>query len=401
MSSRNSATRVDGLLSRLETAFESQRRFVANASHELRTPITVERTLVEVALADPGVTVESLKATCERVLASSEQQERLIEALLTLARSQRGLERREPLDLAGIARRVLCDQLPRDGISLHKHLAGASTTAIRRSSSGCVANLLDNAHKYNTEPGSVQFSTGTRAGRSLLTVQNTGPVIAEAQAPDLTEPFRRLNGERTAHSRGLGLGLSIVDAIATAHGAELRTLPRAGGGLDVEVAFPGGPHPHRCLDSTKTVDGIAGDASPIRVALIDDDSGLLTVLDRRFAALRWQREVLSYAAGPDQLAALRLHAAIVNPAVTGLDYLGRIAGALPGMALLVCTGPAPVAERVRGLREGADDWITKPCHPEELVARIQAVLRRRRTGELPAEGGDHGRRRARDQARSI
>lgn len=128
-----------------------------------------------------------------------------------------------------------------------------------------------------------------------------------------------------------------------------------------------------------------GDASPIRVALIDDDSGLLTVLDRRFAALRWQREVLSYAAGPDQLAALRLHAAIVNPAVTGLDYVGRIAGALPGMALLVCTGPAPVAERVRGLREGADDWITKPCHPEELIARIQAVLRRRRTGELPAE----------------
>ncbi len=127
------------------------------------------------------------------------------------------------------------------------------------------------------------------------------------------------------------------------------------------------------------------DAAPIRVALIDDDSGLVTVLDRRFAALHWQREVLGYAAGPDELAALRLHAAIVNPAVTGLDYIGRTAAALPGMALLVCTGPAPVAERVRGLREGADDWITKPCHPEELVARIQAVLRRRRAGELPAE----------------
>jgi DNA-binding response OmpR family regulator len=127
------------------------------------------------------------------------------------------------------------------------------------------------------------------------------------------------------------------------------------------------------------------DASPIRVALIDDDSGLLTVLDRRFAALRWQREVIGYAAGPDQLAALRLHAAIVNPAVTGLDYIGRISGSLPGLALLVCTGTAPVADRVRGLRDGADDWITKPCHPEELVARIQAVLRRRRAGELPVE----------------
>lgn len=129
------------------------------------------------------------------------------------------------------------------------------------------------------------------------------------------------------------------------------------------------------------------DASPIRVALIDDDSGLLTVLDRRFAALHWQREVIPYAAAPEQLAALRLHAVIVNPAVTGIDYVGRIATALPGLALLVCTSPAPVADRVRGLREGADDWITKPCHPEELVARVQAVLRRRRTGEIPGEQG--------------
>ncbi len=127
------------------------------------------------------------------------------------------------------------------------------------------------------------------------------------------------------------------------------------------------------------------DASPIRVALIDDDSGLLTVLDRRFAALQWQREVIPYAAGPEQLAARRLHAVIVNPTVTGIDYVGRIATALPGLALLVCSTPTPVADRVRGLREGADDWITKPCHPEELVARIQAVLRRRRAGELPAE----------------
>jgi DNA-binding response OmpR family regulator len=125
------------------------------------------------------------------------------------------------------------------------------------------------------------------------------------------------------------------------------------------------------------------DASAIRVALIDDDSGLVTVLDRRFAALRWEREVLGYAAGPDQLAALRLHALIVNPTLTGLDYLERTASALPGLALLVVSSPAPVAERVRGLRGGVDDWVTKPCHPEELVARIQAVLRRRRTGETP------------------
>jgi DNA-binding response OmpR family regulator len=141
----------------------------------------------------------------------------------------------------------------------------------------------------------------------------------------------------------------------------------------------------RVLGPTYTVRQMAPpiDARRVRVALIDDDSGLLTVLDRRFAALRWDREALAYPAGPDQLTALRLHALIVNPALTGLDYIERIGQALPGLAMLVCGGPAPVADRVRALRGGADDWITKPCHPEELVARIQAVLRRRRAGEIP------------------
>jgi DNA-binding response OmpR family regulator len=127
------------------------------------------------------------------------------------------------------------------------------------------------------------------------------------------------------------------------------------------------------------------DSSPVRVAFIDDDSGLMTVMERRLAALRWQHEVLQYAAGHEQLAALRLHAVVVNPALTGLDYVERIGIALPALAMLVVSEPAPVADRVRGLRGGADDWITKPCHPEELVARIQAVLRRRRAGELPFE----------------
>jgi DNA-binding response OmpR family regulator len=127
------------------------------------------------------------------------------------------------------------------------------------------------------------------------------------------------------------------------------------------------------------------EAAAIRVAFIDDDSGLMTVLDRRLAAQRWDRELIGYAAAPEQLAAMRLHALVVNPALTGLDYIEWVAGALPGLALLVCTGPAPVADRVRGLRGGADDWITKPCHPDELMARLEAVLRRRRSGDLPAQ----------------
>jgi DNA-binding response OmpR family regulator len=123
----------------------------------------------------------------------------------------------------------------------------------------------------------------------------------------------------------------------------------------------------------------------MRLALIDDDSGLLTVLDRRFAALGWERRQLSYAPAPEALATLRLHALVVNPALTGLDYIARTAATLPGLALLVCSGPAPVADRVRALRAGADDWITKPCHPEELVARVQAVVRRRAAGQAPLE----------------
>jgi DNA-binding response OmpR family regulator len=129
----------------------------------------------------------------------------------------------------------------------------------------------------------------------------------------------------------------------------------------------------------------AREASGVRVAFIDDDTGLMTVLERRFTALRWDREILGYAAAPEQLAALRLHALVINPALTGLDYVEWVAGTLPGLAVLVCSGPAPVADRVRGLRAGADDWLTKPCHPEELVARLEAVMRRRRSGDLPAQ----------------
>src|SRR5262249_49783190 len=127
------------------------------------------------------------------------------------------------------------------------------------------------------------------------------------------------------------------------------------------------------------------DASPIRVALVDDDSGLLTVLERRLGALHWDMQVLAFPPDASHLAALRLHALIVNPALTGLDYIERVATALPALAWRVGSGPVTLPDGVRGLRAGADDWVTKPCHPEELLARIQAVLRRRRAGELPLE----------------
>ncbi len=227
----------DGLLGRLEAAFESQRAFVANASHELRTPLTVERAVVEVALADPDATVESLRATCERVLVAGEQQERTIEALLTLARSQRGLQAREPVDLsavAGQARQAVDAGEVRLECSFGSAAALGDPALVER----LVANLLRNAVQHNIAGGWARAWTGIRDGRPTLAVTNTGPEISPDEAGTLLEPFRRLNGGRTRHDGGIGLGLSIVGAIATAHGADLTVLARRGGGLEVIVGFP-------------------------------------------------------------------------------------------------------------------------------------------------------------------
>ena len=132
---------------------------------------------------------------------------------------------------------------------------------------------------------------------------------------------------------------------------------------------------------------ITSDSSQVRIALLDDDSGLLTVMQRRFAALRWQHELLTYAPAPEQLAALRAQVLIVNPALTGLDYIQQLASKAPSVAILAVASQGTVADRVRALRGGADDWIAKPVHPEELVARVQAVLRRRRIGEQLEDEG--------------
>jgi DNA-binding response OmpR family regulator len=130
---------------------------------------------------------------------------------------------------------------------------------------------------------------------------------------------------------------------------------------------------------------VPSESSQVRIALVDDDSGMLTLMVRRLEALHWQHEVLSYAPGPDQLAALRMHAMVLNPALSGIDYIERVSAAMPSLAIIAVSAPVQVADRVRALRGGADDWVTKPCHPEELIARIQAVMRRRRVGEMPLD----------------
>jgi signal transduction histidine kinase len=232
------ADNFDGLLGRLERAFESQRLFVANASHELRTPVTVERALVEVALADPDPTVESLRGTLGRVLVAGEQQERTIEALLTLARSQRGLESREPVDLASVAAGAVAE-LDYGEIELSTEFEPAVTLGDPALLERLTVNLLVNAIDHNVERGWVRAATATSNGIATLTVTNTGPVIDREEAARLVEPFRRLDGSRAGHNGvGTGLGLSIVGAIATAHGGELVIRPREGGGLVAAVRLP-------------------------------------------------------------------------------------------------------------------------------------------------------------------
>ena len=123
----------------------------------------------------------------------------------------------------------------------------------------------------------------------------------------------------------------------------------------------------------------------LRVAVIDRDPGFMQVLTKRLHALGWDHRTLSSPVTPDALVAMRLNALVIDLSIVGpdsWDYLERICGRLPGLAVVVCTGPSSVAQRVRGLRLGADAWVTKPCHPEELICVIEAALRRHRRGEL-------------------
>jgi len=230
----------DELLGRLEASFEAQRQFVANASHELRTPLTLERAILEVTLADPDATAVSLRAACERVLAIGEQQEHMIDALLTLARSERGVERRELLALDAVTSELLSDrreEITRRGLRLDSKLQRAPTAGDPRLIERLLANLLDNAIRHNVVDGWVTVTTAVEDGQALVTVANSGPVVAVEEVERLLRPFHRLGSDRIGHGKGHGLGLSIVAAIADAHGAMLMVHPDPAGGLQVVVRF--------------------------------------------------------------------------------------------------------------------------------------------------------------------
>ncbi|MEV1067071.1 ATP-binding protein [Streptomyces sp. NPDC050263] len=228
------ADTFDTMLDRLERSFESQRRFVANASHELRTPLAVQRTSLEVGLADP--LPEGLAEVREDLLSANREAEQLIAALLLLARSDRGLERTETVDLSAAARLVAAELAPQAeegrvdvAVTGDRPLTVLGDPVLLRH---LLTNLIRNAVQYNHPGGRVRV----RLEGHTLTVSNTGPTVPADRVPDLFEPFRRLAQDRVG-TTGHGLGLAIVRSIAEAHGTEATAEPGRPGGLTVTVRF--------------------------------------------------------------------------------------------------------------------------------------------------------------------
>lgn len=230
------ADAVDAAMDRLVAGYESQRRFASNASHELRTQLAVHRLLTEVAMDDPD-SGPDLHRLGGQLLRANERNEKLIEGLLVLAESERGLPGKIPVRLDELTASVLdahAELAAKHGVSLRRVLAERPVAADPLLLERLISNLVTNAIMYNEPSGWVEV---TVSAQPALTVRNTGQDIPAAVLPSVFEPFRRLAADRTDH-RGAGLGLSIVRAITVAHEGAIHAQPRDGGGLIIEIELP-------------------------------------------------------------------------------------------------------------------------------------------------------------------
>jgi signal transduction histidine kinase len=237
------ADTIDGLLERLEAAFAAQRRFVANAAHELRTPLTTMRASLDVAMAKPEPVPAQTTALAGRLRAELDQVDRLLEGFLVLARAQHGaLPGCEAIAFGNVVSAALAARAGDiAAMNLTVHHAGrgdgwvqGSETLLRR----MVDNVVDNAIGHNRDGGWIRVATGADGAMARLVVETGGDVLDQQQVTQLAQPFRRLGAERTGSDSGAGLGLSIVAAIAAAHGGTLDLHARAEGGLRVSIALP-------------------------------------------------------------------------------------------------------------------------------------------------------------------
>ena len=247
------ADTFDDMLNRLDLALASQRRFVANASHELRTPLTSMRTLIDVAMAKPTRTTEQLEVLIGRVREAVDQSEALIDGLLTLARSDRGLTTHELVDLEAAAQDAI-DQVAttarKSNIVIDADLSPGPTLGDRVLLERLAANLLDNAIRYNLSGGSVGVVTGTNNDDSYITVTNTGPLIPKVAVASLFEPFTRLDG-RASNGQGVGLGLSIVTSVVNAHHGDLLAEALPDGGMNISIRLPKATVGHVTMHDTR------------------------------------------------------------------------------------------------------------------------------------------------------
>ncbi len=239
---RELADTIDELLARLEAAFDAQRRFVANASHELRTPLAMMRTRLDVAIAKPDGVPAQTRALDAGLRKDLDRAETLLESFLALARAQHGMVTDRtivPLDrLVTNALAARHDQIAEQQLEVRTTLAPVGVTGSETLLARMVENVIENSVRHNQPHGFINIACETSDRAARLVVESGGPALDEQGVAQLGQPFRRLGVERTRSQNGHGLGLSIVAAVADAHGGALELHPRPQGGLRVQITLP-------------------------------------------------------------------------------------------------------------------------------------------------------------------
>ena len=234
------ADTIDGMLDRLQAAFEAQRHFAAQASHELRTPLAIIRAEADVALAAPDVT-ERERRLAESTLMAADRSERLVDGLLALARSESTLRDDARLDLADLVGDVVGEQVraaDAAAVTLDLALASAAVAGDRALLERLVGNLVENAIRYNRPGGWIRVEVDSTDGAATLRVANSGPVVPPDVVATLFAPFQRGPANGRNRPTGFGLGLAIVRAVAAVHGGNVTATAQGEGGLAVTVRLP-------------------------------------------------------------------------------------------------------------------------------------------------------------------
>ncbi len=232
---------IDGLLGRLEGAFGAQRSFVANASHELRTPLASMRVAIDVATRKSPPVSKDASVLAGTIREDLGQADRILESLLVLARAQRGMTDLKPVSLTSVAARALATQSQAAadrGISVSSTLEQVEMIGDETLLNRLATNLVENAIRHNQIGGFLSVTLKADGPTARMAVENGGPLLPADKIGELTQPFRRLVADRTGSDDGVGLGLSVVAEITTAHHGILELHGRSEGGLRVIVILP-------------------------------------------------------------------------------------------------------------------------------------------------------------------